>query len=177
MLGLALNMYSFFYVVVTTSILNSYPGNYYTGEGAKPKLKIWVVARIVIDFQPLTLVSSYWLKLSASLSSLEAATEEPCFEMFYLCGINHLQGKLPMKNSLVWYPVNCIYSSNYYLFINVSHLKENIFWLEGISKEYYYYFYLTLIITLSFLTVNISVKCVNTRTFLIRFAAICRQIY
>ena len=25
MLGLALNMYSFFYVVVTTSILNSYP--------------------------------------------------------------------------------------------------------------------------------------------------------
>ena len=125
-------------------------GNYNTGEGAKPKLQSWVVAKIVIDFQPLTLVSSYWLKLSASLSSLSAATVEPCFKRIYLCGINHLQGKLPMKNSLIWYPVNCIYSSKYYLFSNVSHLKENNFWLEGISKEYYYYFYLTLIITLSF---------------------------
>ena len=112
-------------------------GNYYTGEGTKHKLQFWVHAKVAIDFQPLTLVSSYWLKLSASLSSLSAATV--CNASYFLTfgGIDHLQGKLPTKNSLVGNPVKCNYSSKHYLFIKVSLLKENIFWLKGISKEYY----------------------------------------
>ena len=113
------------------------PGNYYTGEETKQKLKVWVHANVAIDFQPLTLVSSYWLKLSASLSRPSAASV--CTASYFLTfsGIDHLQGKLPTKNSLVGNPVKCNYSSNHYLFIKVSLLKENIFWLKGISKEYY----------------------------------------
>ena len=75
------------------------PGNYNTGEETKQKPQLWVHAKVAIDFHPLPLVSSYWIKLSASLSSLSAATV--CNASYFptFGGIDHLQGKLPAKNS------------------------------------------------------------------------------